>query len=75
MINTFAGGVSVVVATGVGKIEYWVAATQREAAMSTVQQLLAPGWTAVLTDRRLTPKQVAALKLRPGGACKLKYAP
>jgi hypothetical protein len=75
MINTFADGVSVVVATGVGKIEYWAAATQREAAVSTVQQLLAPGWTAVLTDRRLTPKQVAALKLRSRGSVQAKIRP
>jgi hypothetical protein len=75
MINTSTGGISVVVATGVGKIEYWVAATQREAAVSAVQPLLAPGWTAVLSDRRLSPKQIAVLKLRPGGARKLKYGP
>ena len=75
MVNTFAGGIQVVVAIKDRDIEYWAAATLREAAASTVQQLLAPGWTATLTDRRLTTKQVASLNLRLGGVRKLKYTP
>jgi hypothetical protein len=39
-------------------------ATRREAAVWTVQDLVAPGWTAALTDRRLTQGQVAELELR-----------
>ena len=76
MINTFAGGVQVVAAIKCGGgVEYWAAATLREAAESTVQQLLPPGWTSALTDRHLTTQQVAALNLRPGGVRKLKYIP
>jgi hypothetical protein len=66
--NTFAGGVQVVATVKAGQVVYWAVATSREDALSTVQQLLALGWTASLTYRRLTPDQVAALKLRPGGA-------
>jgi hypothetical protein len=75
MSNTFAGGVHVVAASNDRMIEYWAVATSREAAVSTVQQLLPPGWTATLTDSRLTPDQVAGLNLRAGGARQLKYAP
>jgi hypothetical protein len=75
MGNEYAGGIYVVAATRAGKVQYWAAATPREAAVSTVQQMLLPRWTATLTSRRLTPDQVAALKLRPGGARQLKYAP
>ena len=75
MADTFAGEVTIVVAARRGKIEYWAAATAREAAVSTVQQFVAPGWTATLTGRHLTPEQVADLKLRPNGVRKLKYVP
>jgi hypothetical protein len=73
--NTFAGGVHVVAAIKAGEVVYWAVATPRENALLTVQQVLAPGWTASLTYRRLTPDQVAALKLRPGGARQLNYVP
>jgi hypothetical protein len=36
-------------------------------------QRLPSGWTAVLTDRRLTPDEIAFLKLRPGGVRQLKF--
>ena len=75
MVNTFARGIYVVAATRGGRVEYWAAATPRDVAVSTVQQLLRTGWTASMTNRRLTLEQVASLKLRPNEACKLKYIP
>ncbi len=75
MVDTLAGGVSIVVAAKRGKVEYWAAATAREAAVAAVEQFLAPRWKATLTSRHLTPEQVAELKLRPNGVRKLKYVP
>jgi hypothetical protein len=75
MADTSADGVYVLAATKGGEVEYWAVATRREAAVWTVQDLVAPGWTAALTDRHLTQGQVADLKLRPNGARKLKYVP
>ena len=75
MADTFSAGVSIVVAAKRGKVEYWAAATAREAAVAAVEQFLAPGWKATLTGRHLTPEQVAELKLRPNGVRKLKYTP
>jgi hypothetical protein len=66
-------GIGSPAATKGGDVEYWAAATPHDAAVWTVQQLLGPGWTASMTDRRLTG-QAAGLKLRPNGACKLKHA-
>lgn len=63
-----------VVATSKGNMTvYWAAATTQAEAVAVVQQRLPPGWTAILTDRQLTPDQVAALNLRPGGVRQLKF--
>jgi hypothetical protein len=63
-----------VVATSKGNMTvYWAAATKQAEAVTTVQQRIPPGWTAILTDRRLTPDQVASLRLRPGGVRQLKF--
>jgi hypothetical protein len=75
MGNTLASGVYIIAATKNYQTEYWAAATRREEAVAAVQQLLAPGWTSTLTERRITPDQVMALKLRPGGVRKLRYVP
>ena len=71
----WAGDVYIVAATRDSQTDYWVAATQREKAVAAVQQLLTPGWTATLTDRRISPAQVAVLRLRPNGVRKLRYVP
>lgn len=52
---------------------YWAAATEQTQAVAIVQQRLPPGWSAVLTDRQLTPDEIASLKLRPGGVRQLKF--
>jgi hypothetical protein len=74
MGSTFLGGIYVVAATKDGKTDYWVAATRREDAVIAVELLLGPGWTVALTDRRVSPQQIDALKLRPNGVCQLKSA-
>lgn len=71
MGNEYAGGIHVVAVTRDDKTEYWAVATRESEAVSTVQALLAPGWKASLTNRRLSTDQVAALKLRPGGVRQL----
>jgi hypothetical protein len=54
-----------VVAVSMGnQMQYWVAATPREEAVAAVEKLLAPGWSARLTDQRLTARKLAALRLR-----------
>jgi hypothetical protein len=70
---TYAGGVAIVAATKDGQTEYWVSATSREAAVAAIQEQLPPGWVPTLTNRRLTPDQVAELRLRAGGVRKLKH--
>jgi hypothetical protein len=75
MANTYAGGVYIVVATKNGATEYWAAATHRAKAVSAVKEMLPPGWDGTVTERRLTPDQVAELKLRANGVRKLKSLP
>ena len=72
MASMFAGSVYVVTATKSDAIEYWAAATRRDEAAAAVQAILAPGWTASLTDRRIAATKVAALKLRPNSVRRLK---
>jgi hypothetical protein len=71
----YASGVYIVAATKVYRTDYWAVATRREKAVAAVQQLLEPVWTVTLTERRITPKQLERLKLRPNGVRKLGYMP
>jgi hypothetical protein len=68
---TLAGGVQIVAASKDGKTVYWAAAVPRERAVEAVRQMLAPGWTATLTDHHITPASVATLKLLPNGVREL----
>jgi hypothetical protein len=61
MANTYAGGIYVVAAT-------------KDAAFA-VKEMLPPGWACTVTDRHLTPDQVAELNLRANGVRKLKSLP
>jgi galactokinase/mevalonate kinase-like predicted kinase len=71
--NTFAGGVYVVEATKGREVEYWAAATPRDAALSEVQQMLDPGWTAKrITARHLPPDQIEELYIKAGAVRRLK---
>ena len=67
MGNERADGVCVVAATKHGQTELWAAATPRDQAIAEVQQLLGAEWAFSLTDQRITPEQVVALALHPGG--------
>lgn len=61
--------VRVFMAEGVGDrptVQFWVAAVPRDKAADAVQRVLPEGWTAKLHERRLAPKDVARLNLRPG---------
>ena len=75
MRDRWTGDVQIVAATKDSRTEYWVAATRREEAVAAVQQLLVPGWTATLADRRISPAQIAVLHQRPNGVRKLRYVP
>jgi hypothetical protein len=75
MRDRWTGDVHIVATTKDSQTEYWVAATRREAAVAAVQKLLAPGWTAILTDRRISSAQIAVLHLRRDGVRKLRYVP
>lgn len=61
----------VVAATKNDATIYWATATRREDAVTAIQLLLGPGWTVAFTERRITPAQVAALKLKNNDVCEL----
>jgi hypothetical protein len=71
MSNALAGGIYVVMAKMDDEVEYWAAATVRDKAVAAVEKHLPPGWTATLTERRLTAQRAAALKMRPNTVQKL----
>jgi hypothetical protein len=73
MTNSVADGIYVVATSKGNMTVYWAAATPQADAVSAVEQRLPPGWTAILTDRRLTPDEIASLRLRPGGVRQLKF--
>jgi hypothetical protein len=66
--------VHVVIATDGENTHYWAAAVPRPEAAPAVQLLLGAGWTATLTDKHLTPDQVAALDLAAGDVREFKGA-
>ena len=41
--------------------------------VSAVEQRLRLRWAAILTDRRLTPDEIASLRLRPEDVCQLEF--
>lgn len=73
MTNSVADGIYVVATSKGNMTVYWAAAMHRDEAVAAVERRLPPGWTAILTDRRLTPDEIASLKLRPGGVRQLKF--
>jgi hypothetical protein len=73
MTDKLAGSIYVVATSKGNMTVYWAAATSQADAVAIVQKRLPPGWTAILTDRQLTPDQVTALKLRPGDVRQLKF--
>jgi hypothetical protein len=74
MGNALAGGIYVVAATKGRRTEYWAAATLRGEAVEAVKRRLSTGWTASLTERRLRPEKIKALRVRPNRVRRLKEA-
>jgi hypothetical protein len=66
MGRPFASGVFIVSASKDGQSQEWVAATSPKEAIVAVQLQTGREWRVELTDRRLTPTEVASLNLRPG---------
>jgi hypothetical protein len=56
-----AAALRVVAAKRENRLEYWVAATERDEAAAAVERLLEPQWSAALTENALTRHQVRAL--------------
>jgi hypothetical protein len=75
MRNPFARNVHVVEATKDGVTEYWAVTTHREDAVAAVRSQLHSDWYLVLTERRLTRKQRAELKMPQNSVRKLEAAP
>jgi hypothetical protein len=72
---SFERDIHVVVATDGRWHRYWAVASTREQALETVARFIPSGYEARLTHLRLTPAQVAVLKLRTGEAKELMYQP
>jgi hypothetical protein len=70
--NALTGGIYVLAAVKDGQTEYWAAATIRAEAVAAVRREVPPGTDVFLTDRRLTPQKIKALKLRPNAVCLLR---
>jgi len=64
-------GIYVVLAKKDDRVEYWAASTVRDKAVAAVTEHLPHGWTATLTERRLTVRRAARLKMRPNTVRKL----
>jgi len=75
MSRGYAGAVYVVAASKGGETEYWVAATNPKEATVAVQLVVGPAWKVKLTNRRLTPPQLAELNLRPDDVRRLRPLP
>jgi hypothetical protein len=70
----FARGAYLVEATKDGQIEYWAAATHPDDALTVIRSQTPPDWNLVLTERRLTHKQAAELKMMHNTILKLEAA-
>jgi hypothetical protein len=51
---------------GTPKKQLWVAAATPEQAVQLVLAIIPEGWSAAISDCRLTPDQIALLNLNPG---------
>jgi hypothetical protein len=68
-------GVYVVAAAKGGETRYWAAAVPQHCAVDEVARQLANGWHLTLTDRHLTPEQIAELKIRSNTVQELNFIP
>ncbi len=68
-------GIYVIAATKGSETRYWAAAVPQHHAVDAVHRQLADGWRVILTDRRLTPEQIAELKIRSNTVQELSFIP
>ncbi len=71
MRRHLVGGIYVVEAKKEAVTEFWAAATLQADAVAAVEKELGPGWSLILTDRRLTAHRLSVLKIRPNTVRKL----
>ena len=55
-----------VIVDGIATKQLWAAAVPRRLAIGIVLDAIPEGWTAALSKKRLTPSEMALLKMRPG---------
>ena len=55
-----------VIVDGIATKKLWAAAVPRQLAVEIVLDAIPEGWTAALSKKRLTPREMALLKMRPG---------
>jgi hypothetical protein len=55
-----------IVIDGIAKKQIWAAEVSRKLAVALVLGAVPEGWTATLSEERLTPHKMALLKMRPG---------
>jgi hypothetical protein len=55
-----------VIVDGIATKQLWAAAVPRRLAIGIVLDAIPEGWTAALSKKRLTPREMALLKMRPG---------
>jgi hypothetical protein len=55
-----------VIVDGITTKKLWAAAVPRQLAVGIVLDAIPEGWTAALLKKRLTPSEMALLKMRPG---------
>jgi hypothetical protein len=75
MGKVYAATLYVVAAKGENRLEYWVAATERDEAVPAVERVLEPLWSATLTEKALTRHQVRSMKMPLNGVRKLAFIP
>jgi hypothetical protein len=81
MAKSLAGSIQLVDVTtdifvnGVAQKQLWVAAISRDLAVGLVLGAVPEGWTAILATTRLTPGEIAKLKMRPGDVREMRGSP
>lgn len=80
MEKSLAGSIQLVDVTtdifsnGAARKQLWAAAIARELAVGLVLGAVPEGWTAILATTRLTPDEMAKLKMSPGDVREMRGA-
>jgi hypothetical protein len=75
MANDYADSIYIVEAKKDGSTQYWAAAVRRDEALAAVRDHVLPAWALAMTQRRLTPGKVAALRMHANSVRLLKFTP